>query len=102
VTYLGDWCFGVLVTDFRSSQSTRLVSGARGVVSAVSRLSQHLATALSEPIQVGELHVVPEVSIGIVTGEHKHTNAESLLAAARRAAGQAAAIGPGRSEFAGD
>jgi len=102
VTYLGDWCFGVLVTDFRSSQSTRLVSGARGVVSAVSRLSQHLATALSEPIQVGEVHVVPEVSIGIVTGEHKHTNAESLLAAARRGASQAAAIGPGRSEFAGD
>lgn len=102
VTYIDDWCFCVLLTDFRSTNATRVVSGARGVVAAVSRSAQQLASALSAPVRVDGTSVEPDVAIGIVIGEPRHRDVETLLEAARGAALQAAAIGPGRCEFAED
>lgn len=102
VTYMEDWRFAVLLSDFRADGGGRQVTAARDVVGATSRIAQQLAVEMSTSVMVGGKQQPVEVAIGIALSGPRHIDAESLLSAARQASQQARAFGPVRCEFSGD
>ncbi|MBU3693513.1 MAG: PAS domain S-box protein [Rhodocyclaceae bacterium] len=102
VTYMDEWRFAVLLSDLRMTDDARPVTAARAVVGATSRIAGLLAAELAQPLRSEGREVVPEVAIGIALSDRRHLGAEGLLDAARRAAAQARALGPGRCEFSED
>lgn len=102
VTYMEDWRFAVLLSDFRADGGGRQVTAARDVVGATSRIAQQLAVEMSTSVMVGGQPQPVEVAIGIALSGPRHVDAESLLSAARKASLQARALGPVRCEFSED
>ena len=102
VTYMEDWRFAVLLSDFRADGSGRQVTAARDVVGATSRIAQRLVAELSTSVMVGGQQESVEVAIGIALSGPRHVDAESLLSSARKASVQARALGPVRCEFSED
>jgi len=102
VTYMEDWRFAVLLSDFRADGSGRQVTAARDVVGATSRIAQQLVAELSTSVMVGGQQEPVEVAIGIALSGPRHVDAESLLSSARKASMQARALGPVRCEFSED
>mgnify|MGYP001404451400 CR=1 FL=1 len=99
VTYMEDWRFAVLLSDFRADGRGRQMTAARDVVGATTRIAQQLATELSTSVMVGGQQEPVEVAIGIALSGPRHVDAESLLSSAREASLQARALGPVRCEF---
>ncbi|MBS0447640.1 MAG: PAS domain-containing protein [Proteobacteria bacterium] len=93
VAYLGEQHFGVLLGD----------TGARAgeePLASVARVAQVLVERLSQPLEgdVGSARL--SVACGIAIGAPRYADASALLEAARLAAAQAAALGPGHCEVA--
>jgi PAS domain S-box-containing protein len=102
VTYMEDWRFAVLLSDFRADGGRRQMTAARDVVGATTRIAQGLAAELSTSVMVAGAQEPVEVAIGIALSGPRHIDAESLLSAARQASLQARALGPVRCEFSED
>ena len=102
VTYMEDWRFAVLLSDFRADGSGRQVTAARDVVGATSRIAQQLVAEMSTSVMLGGQQEPVEVAIGIALSGPRHVDAESLLSSARKASMQARALGPVRCEFSED
>jgi len=102
VTYMEDWRFAVLLSDFRADGGGRQVTAARDVVGATSRIAQQLAVEMSAQVMVRGRQQAVEVAIGIALSGPRHVDAESLLSAARKASLQARTLGPVRCEFSED
>lgn len=100
VTYLDNYQFAVLLTDFRAGETARSLSGSNELIPAVSQLASRLVQELSAPLSVTGEDVSVPVSVGIAIADARYIGAESMFAAARRAATQAAELGPGHCEFA--
>lgn len=100
ITYLDNYQFAVLLTDFRAGEAARALSGSNEVIPAVSQLASRLVQELSAPLNVGGRDISVPVAVGIAIADARYIGAESMFAAARRAATQAAELGPGHCEFA--
>lgn len=100
VTYLDNHQFAVLLTDFRAGEAARALSGSNEVIPAVSQIASRLVQELSAPLSVGDEQLSISVAVGIAIADARYIGAESMFAAARRAATQAAELGPGHCEFA--
>ncbi len=100
VTYMDNYQFAVLLTDFRAGETARALAGSTEVITAVSQLASRLVQELSAPLNIGADEVPVPVSVGIAIADARYIGAESMFAAARRAATQAAELGPGHCEFA--
>jgi len=62
------------------------------------RVAERLQAALSAPLDVGEIVLCPQVSVGIAVRAPHHARPEDVLRDAERALGRARAAGKGRSE----
>lgn len=100
ITYLENYQFAVLLTDFRAGEAARALSGSNEVIPAVSQLASRLVQELSAPLNIGGREISVPVAVGIAIADARYIGAESMFAAARRAATQAAELGPGHCEFA--
>ena len=96
VAYLGDAQFGVLLTDFGPGEDP----GTEEAIPRAAHLAEKLMQRLGAPISIdGAQHHVA-VACGIALGAPRYASAQAMLEAARKAARQAAALGPGRCEVA--
>ncbi|WP_374339470.1 PAS domain-containing protein [Methyloversatilis sp.] len=100
VTYLDNYQFAVLLTDFRAGETARALSGSSDLIPAVSQLASRLVQELSAPLSVAGESIAVPVAVGIAIADARYIGAESMFAAARRAATQASELGPGHCEFA--
>jgi PAS domain S-box-containing protein len=100
VTYLDNHQFAVLLTDFRAGEAARAVSGSNELIPAVSQIASRLVQELSAPLRAGDEDIPVSVAVGIAIADARYIGAESMFAAAQRAAAQAAELGPGHCEFA--
>jgi PAS domain S-box-containing protein len=100
VCYLGSNQFAVLATDFRTAGVTDPLPEISEVIPAASSIAQHMAEALSAPLTLGDETFSVAVAVGIAISDARYVGAAAVLEAARKAAGDAAALGPGRCEFA--
>lgn len=100
VSYLGAHQFAVLLSDFRAGGVVHALAETREVIPAASAIASRLAQALSTPFRLGDEQHAIDVVIGIALGHTRYVGGEAMLQAARDAAAQAAALGPGHCEFA--
>ncbi len=100
VSYLDNYQFVVLLTDFRAGETARALAGSNELIPAVSQLAGRLVQELSAPLSIGGREVSVPVAVGIALSDQRYIGAEAMLGAARRAATQAAELGPGHCEFA--
>lgn len=100
VAYLGDAQFGVLLTDFGGAPGEPSPKATEDTIPRAAHVAETLMQRLGAPISIGgtEHHVA--VACGIALGAPRYSGAAAMLEAARKAARQAAALGPGRCEVA--
>lgn len=93
VAYLGEYQFGVLLSDFGAADALGLLPSAASAARA-------LVERLGEPLEIdGVVHGLA-VACGIAIGAPRYADAPAMLEAARKAAEQAATLGPGHCEVA--
>jgi PAS domain S-box-containing protein len=100
VSCLGTHQFTVLLTDFRSGGIARSLPETRELIPAASAMAARMAQALSEPVSIGEERHSIAVAVGIALSDTRYVGGDAMLQAARKAAVQAAELGPGHCEFA--